>query len=163
MKPVYMDIFQSTLPVRGATRTVYQAFRRIVISIHAPREGSDEFNPDRFKPVPKISIHAPREGSDSNISQKDGLILGDLPKVWPEMPRNREIPAPSGLLPGLEGSFSPLFPVRTGRGDGGRFPFALRESAAPQADRSACTRSARSYSRSGCPGSKTAGCPVFGP
>ena len=62
-----------------------------VISIHAPREGSDycigggEYNEDDFNPrsprgerqrlhflvhlLRRISIHAPREGSDSNIAQ----------------------------------------------------------------------------------------------
>ena len=34
------------------------------ISIHAPREGSDEKNPDGT-PIFSISIHAPREGSDA--------------------------------------------------------------------------------------------------
>ena len=33
--------FQSTLPVRGATRTYFQAESDMIISIHAPREGSD--------------------------------------------------------------------------------------------------------------------------
>ena len=35
------------------------------ISIHAPREGSDLNNLDEFKTRYKISIHAPREGSDA--------------------------------------------------------------------------------------------------
>ena len=56
-------LFQSTLPVRGATHKHGQLQQGHVISIHAPREGSD---------MPKlgtlggfrISIHAPREGSD---------------------------------------------------------------------------------------------------
>ena len=33
--------FQSTLPVRGATEAQYQKTTEFVISIHAPREGSD--------------------------------------------------------------------------------------------------------------------------
>ena len=33
--------FQSTLPVRGATGGDYMDFDFIAISIHAPREGSD--------------------------------------------------------------------------------------------------------------------------
>ena len=62
-KPDNQPPFQSTPPARGATRTVYQAFRRIVISIHAPREGGDKellF----FIELSQISIHAPREGGD---------------------------------------------------------------------------------------------------
>ena len=34
--------FQSTLPVRGATRELYQVDEFECISIHAPREGSDQ-------------------------------------------------------------------------------------------------------------------------
>ena len=56
--------FQSTLPARGATRMFLQLFQLTVISIHAPRTGSDgrirlgELTAD-------ISIHAPRTGSDT--------------------------------------------------------------------------------------------------
>ena len=35
-----------------------------IISIHAPREGSDLFGPGESHPRRRISIHAPREGSD---------------------------------------------------------------------------------------------------
>ena len=38
---VYADIFQSTLPVRGATRVLLRAGAYGDISIHAPRAGSD--------------------------------------------------------------------------------------------------------------------------
>ena len=57
-------VFQSTLPVRGATKPYYSMDCTIVISIHAPREGSDMVHGilEGFK---KISIHAPREGSDT--------------------------------------------------------------------------------------------------
>mgnify|MGYP007102225726 CR=1 FL=1 len=41
LKPVTKK-FQSTLPVRGATTTLTQSFPGIWISIHAPREGSDD-------------------------------------------------------------------------------------------------------------------------
>ena len=79
--------FQSTLPVRGATEPITQEVESNVISIHAPREGSDEIA-DMKKAIHGqfqstlpvrgatdnwcvqlanllISIHAPREGSDS--------------------------------------------------------------------------------------------------
>ena len=42
------------------------------ISIHAPREGSDEANFQRFWPDEVISIHAPREGSDRRVLQSTG-------------------------------------------------------------------------------------------
>ena len=78
--------FQSTLPARGATRTIKKSCKNIWISIHAPRTGSDAvkvrkslqffyFNPrsphgERLAarpllvPTMPISIHAPRTGSD---------------------------------------------------------------------------------------------------
>ena len=58
-------IFQSTLPVRGATRMGYNAIRLLDISIHAPREGSD-MKKMKYRDLMRISIHAPREGSDFN-------------------------------------------------------------------------------------------------
>ena len=87
-------IFQSTLPARGATHHVGGFFLQCAISIHAPREGSDDF-PQFFTPgseefqstLPargatvaflfddgvqlKISIHAPREGSDGQPAFDD--------------------------------------------------------------------------------------------
>ena len=78
--------FLSTLPARGATISTGAAAANGIISIHAPREGSDTFRPARcprpchfyprsprgerllghLQPLPAdvISIHAPREGSD---------------------------------------------------------------------------------------------------
>ena len=60
--PVHI-IFQSTLPARGATFTPYFHSLRHVISIHAPRTGSDGRG---TRPIytTSISIHAPRTGSD---------------------------------------------------------------------------------------------------
>ena len=56
--------FQSTRPVRGATRAVFISLRiPALISIHAPRAGRD----NRHGPVVhriSISIHAPRAGRD---------------------------------------------------------------------------------------------------
>ena len=37
--------FQSTLPARGATKARAQRWNRLVISIHAPRTGSDAIDP----------------------------------------------------------------------------------------------------------------------
>ena len=55
--------FQSTLPVGGATFRQSVNVRQLIISIHAPRGGSD---PGRAESGPQstISIHAPRGGSD---------------------------------------------------------------------------------------------------
>ena len=60
-----MAVFQSTLPARGATEDVLVMLLNQVISIHAPRTGSD----GHAAPAPcerdSISIHAPRTGSDT--------------------------------------------------------------------------------------------------
>ena len=80
-------LFQSTLPVGGATTFAYVSRYMLKISIHAPRGGSDlwqaahyrrqiNFNPrspwGERPPAPApdpitdpISIHAPRGGSDT--------------------------------------------------------------------------------------------------
>ena len=55
--------FQSTLPVWGATLSDSVNILRSMISIHAPRVGSD-FDLTEFVPIYDISIHAPRVGSD---------------------------------------------------------------------------------------------------
>ena len=63
-----LAIFQSTHPVRGATRPA--AYRLIPreISIHAPREGCDEVSCHFSWHVwVTISIHAPREGCDASV------------------------------------------------------------------------------------------------
>ena len=56
-------IFQSTLPVWGATEYGEDESEYILISIHAPRVGSDPFPGESIQPA-TISIHAPRVGSD---------------------------------------------------------------------------------------------------
>ena len=74
-------LFQSTLPVKGATQNIFPVLRSIIISIHAPREGSDRSNPGRLS-CPAISIHAPREGSDSrsvSFTDKEELFQSTLP------------------------------------------------------------------------------------
>ena len=58
-------VFQPTLPARGATMCQYsKRYGKRIISIHAPREGSDGVAGRRHQLSP-ISIHAPREGSDT--------------------------------------------------------------------------------------------------
>ena len=56
-------LFQSTPPVRGATTMVITRQPPAVISIHAPRAGSD-YARAVLVVVAYISIHAPRAGSD---------------------------------------------------------------------------------------------------
>ncbi len=61
--------FQSTLPVRGATREGCAGAEGGSISIHAPRTGSDLIAFLVQLPA-SISIHAPRTGSDSRFPDK---------------------------------------------------------------------------------------------
>ncbi len=58
-----MRIFQSTLPLRGATPKYRGVARKFSISIHAPLAGSD-VNVITQKGTLDISIHAPLAGSD---------------------------------------------------------------------------------------------------
>ena len=58
-----VKLFQSTLPARGATPRVVVLLLLLLISIHAPRTGSDVLAPQVALIFP-ISIHAPRTGSD---------------------------------------------------------------------------------------------------
>ena len=85
------SLFQSTLPVRGATRGANLLLLKIIyfnprspygerpgcgravtkpvlISIHAPRTGSD-LHADNLGGVDGISIHAPRTGSDNSLAK----------------------------------------------------------------------------------------------
>ena len=71
---VLWEEFQSTLPVRGATKPGIQRIRIKGISIHAPREGSDQ-STITFDAMVSISIHAPREGSDSETAQRHRYVL----------------------------------------------------------------------------------------
>ena len=56
--------FQSTPPVKAATRIVTAVFPLPVISIHAAREGGDRKQGKRHTLHNTISIHAAREGGD---------------------------------------------------------------------------------------------------
>ena len=57
------ELFQSTLPARGATAQQTQEWGSFAISIHAPRTGSDGRVLEADALI-IISIHAPRTGSD---------------------------------------------------------------------------------------------------
>ena len=61
-----VDIFQSTLPARGATPARESKLLDGCISIHAPRTGSDTDTSFSTNEQQMISIHAPRTGSDQH-------------------------------------------------------------------------------------------------
>ena len=56
-------LFQSTLPIRGATGHEVAIKDKQPISIHTPHTGSDRY-PCRYSGQRKISIHTPHTGSD---------------------------------------------------------------------------------------------------
>ena len=56
--------------MRGATPLNEEIEVNLIISIHAPREGSDGAEPVRHLPG-AISIHAPREGSDHQAAVQE--------------------------------------------------------------------------------------------
>ena len=56
--------FQSTYPVRGATRQRYRHDHPAHISIHVPRAGCDRPRSSCPDPARAISIHVPRAGCD---------------------------------------------------------------------------------------------------
>ena len=66
-------LFLSTLPVRGATHKRMIELSDALISIHAPREGSDSWSSGIYPWPAPISIHAPREGSDKR--QEPAVLL----------------------------------------------------------------------------------------
>ena len=55
----------------GSDDNKVDAVTQVVISIHAPRMGSDVVLPDTFTVVLDISIHAPRMGSDQTGRRND--------------------------------------------------------------------------------------------
>ena len=74
-------LFQSTLPLRGATEGILFRLVLLAISIHAPLTGSDRLS-HCSKRLPDISIHAPLTGSD----------LPSLPMVPPPFDFNPRSP-----------------------------------------------------------------------
>ena len=88
----YMITFQSTLPVRGATTALRPVSREQVISIHAPREGSDRPKQTAQRPDISISIHAPREGSDTVLKRltSDARISIHAPREGSDHVTQRE-------------------------------------------------------------------------
>ena len=60
-------LFQSTLPMKGATQPPCIWSVGYNVSIHAPNEGSDGQGLQPYK-YSSVSIHAPNEGSDSFVN-----------------------------------------------------------------------------------------------
>ena len=100
-----MQTFLSTLPARGATSDFAEKFAERMISIHAPREGSDLGCTFLIGAMVAISIHAPREGSDCRTWYMDlsnGRFLSTLPA--------RGATSPASIRPVSQRNFYPRSP-----------------------------------------------------
>ena len=67
-------------PREGSDRRVTRQVLNLTISIHAPREGSDRRDRDTARAKIAISIHAPREGSDSWVATISASIMHFYPR-----------------------------------------------------------------------------------
>ncbi len=74
--------FQSTPPVKAATHEPQICAFEVCISIHAAREGGDDFYPTPSK-LAGISIHAAREGGDDprHIARISSSLFQSTPPV----------------------------------------------------------------------------------
>ena len=70
---LFSYLFQSTLPLRGATDLWSELYRVFCISIHAPLTGSDIVVKETQKVI-GISIHAPLTGSDHPQTDSRALL-----------------------------------------------------------------------------------------
>ena len=99
----FLLIFQSTLPVWGATQALKKTLGNIGISIHAPRVGSDWIST-----VPcgkcRISIHAPRVGSDHHETKANNQLAISIhaPRVGSD--------SNTPLVTGISSHFNPRSP-----------------------------------------------------
>ena len=102
----YSLLFQSTLPGWGATHCGIRGCRPVVISIHAPRMGSDLKNIYETGELQEISIHAPRMGSDRARARRPQLMAGYFNPRSPDGER----PRPGRTRPGRIPYFNPRSP-----------------------------------------------------
>ena len=72
-KVLFSEVFQSTLPLRGATALQHRSVGVQAISIHAPLTGSDDRPPASCVPG-AISIHAPLTGSDHLLIRRLRIV-----------------------------------------------------------------------------------------
>ena len=81
-QPTRLDIlFQSTLPARGATIEKTDDALALLISIHAPRTGSDVSSPTVAVTIRRFQSTLPARGATEHyfITQSDGTFQSTLP------------------------------------------------------------------------------------
>ena len=175
------QLFQSTLPVWGATtgKTVFVLYEDI--SIHAPRVGSDKaelnadqapeyFNPrspcgerhDRTHIKPSLKLFQstlPVWGATAKMHRFFFCIFGKKGIFCDILQIGRHL---QGIGRKRRGDFLSRS-VRTSRGKYGCLAFAFRESVSLRANRQFYSQSVLFSFRIDCQGSRIAGCPFRGP
>ena len=154
---IVAEKFQPTRPLRGATPEVCPPPEEVVISTHAPLAGRDCWLVAPCAYV-SISTHAPLAGRDSKSVHITMYIFAITDKF--QMLLHKMPPVRALCFFSMQKNHADLGANRPGD----LCALALRtiRSSAPREDTSAYSQSVRFYSRTSCPGSKTAGCPFPG-
>jgi len=76
-----LELFQSTLPIRGATLQVLLNLALVAISIHAPHTGSDRTCPDKNHMLPYFNPRSPY--GERHLTQK---VLSQLSPFQSTLP-----------------------------------------------------------------------------
>ena len=110
----YVELFQSTRPVWGATPSARVVDQKCRISIHAPRVGRDMAKA-KYTKTTTISIHAPRVGRDERAASRWRLCSYFNPrapcgarrnyKPMKDRPLNFNPRAPCGARPDVRAGF----------------------------------------------------------
>ena len=174
-------LFQSTLPVWGATSLRSTVLGRTMISIHAPRVGSDDrchghagngtdFNPrspcgerhldfSRFLRIDKFQSTLPVWGATAKMHRFFFCIFGKKGIFCDILQIGRHL---QGIGRKRRGDFLSRS-VRTSRGKYGYLAFAFRESGGLRENRRFYSQSVLFSFRIDCQGSRIADCPFRGP
>ena len=102
----FRRLFQSTLPARGATRSAFTVASLVIFQSTLPARGAtDAENPADF--VELISIHAPRTGSDVRARGRQA----DPDDFNPRSPHGERLGSPPAQLH-QDGQFQSTLPAR---------------------------------------------------
>ncbi len=151
--------FQSTLPVWGATPLIAELISKIIISIHAPRVGSDPGGPccgylsEYFNPRSPCGERQQRCTDFSFASSAKRVFFCDILQIGRHL---------QGIGRKRWGDFLSRS-VRTFRGKYGYLAFAFRESGGLRENRRFYSQSVLFSFRIDCQGSRILGCPFRGP
>ena len=149
--------FQPTRPLRGATKSQHINPIMILFQPTRPLRGATYFL-NASEADMQISTHAPLAGRDSKSVHITMYIFAITDKF--QMLLHKMPPVRALCFFSMQKNHADLGANRPGD----LCALALRtiRSSAPREDTSAYSQSVRFYSRTSCPGSKTAGCPFPG-